>query len=79
MNHNPKSYFNEKRQDLIKNSIYKYGYIFEESFKLKNQILDLLGISFKNKKSIFSFPMQRIEFDAFSFWNIYKYVLRNKY
>ena len=55
LNHNPKNYFNKKRQDLIKKSLYKNGYTFEESFKLKNQILDLLGISFKNKKSIFLF------------------------
>ena len=40
--------------------------------------MDLFGISFKNKKSIFSFPVQRIESDAFSFWNIYKDVLRKQ-
>ena len=78
LNHNPKNYSNEKRRDLIKKSLYKYGYTFEESFKLKNQIMDLLGISFKNKKSIFSLPVHRIESDAFSFWNIYKDVLRKQ-
>ena len=36
LNHNPKNYFNKKRQDLIKKSLYKNGYTFEESFKLKN-------------------------------------------
>jgi len=45
---------------------------------LKNQIFDLFGISFKNKKSIFGFPEQRIESDAFSFWNTYKDILRNQ-
>ena len=76
--HNPKNYFNEKNQDLISKSFYANGYTFEESLKLKNQILDLFGISFKNKKSIFSFPEQRIESDAFSFWNTYKDMLRNQ-
>ena len=76
--HNPKNYFNEKNQDLISKSFYANGYTFEESLKLKNQILDLFGISFKNKKSIFSFPEQRIESDAFSFWNTYKDTLRNQ-
>ena len=78
VNHNPKNYFNEKNQDLIKKSFYAKGYTFEESLKLRNQILDLFGISFKNKNSIFSFPEQRIESDAFSFWNAYKDVLRNQ-
>ena len=78
MNHNPKNYFNEKNPDLIKKSFYANGYTFEESLKMKNQILDLLGISFKNKKSIFGFPEQRIESDAFSFWNAYKNILRNQ-
>ena len=78
LNHNPKNYFNEKRQALIKNSLCKYGYTFEESFKLKNQILDLLGISFKNKKSIFSFSAKKIKSYVFSFWNIYKDVLRKQ-
>lgn len=72
------NYFNEKNQDLISKSFYANGYTFEESLKLKNQILDLFGISFKNKKSIFSFPEQRIESDAFSFWNTYKDMLRNQ-
>ncbi len=76
--HNPKNYFNEKNQDLISKSFYANGYTFEESLKLKNQILDLFGISFKNRKSIFSFPEQRIESDAFSFWNTYKDMLRNQ-
>ena len=76
--HNQKNYFNEKSQDLINKSFYANGYTFEESLKLKNQILDLFGISFKNKKSIFGFPEQRIESDAFSFWNAYKNVLRNQ-
>ena len=75
---NPINYFNEKNQDLISKSFYANGYTFEESLKLKNQILDLFGISFKNKKSIFSFPEQRIESDAFSFWNTYKDMLRNQ-
>ena len=78
LNHNPKNYFNEKRQDLIKKSLYKNEYAFKKSFKLKNQILDLLVISFKNKKSIFGFHVQRIESDAFSFWNIYKDVLKKQ-
>ena len=72
------NYFNEKNQDLISKSFYANGYTFEESLKLKNQILDLFGISFKNKKSIFSFPEQRIESDALSFWNTYKDMLRNQ-
>ena len=76
--HNPKNYFNEKNQDLISKSFYANGYTFEESLKLKNQSLDLFGISFKNKKSIFSFPEQRIESDAFNFWNTYKDMLRNQ-
>ena len=76
--HTPKSYFNEKNQDLISKSFYANGYTFEESLKLKNQILDLFGISFKNKKSIFGFPEQRIESDAFSFWNTYKDMMRNQ-
>ena len=76
--HNPKNYFNEKNQDLLSKSFYANGYTFEESLKLKNQILDLFGISFKNKKSIFSFPEQRIESVAFSFWNTYKAMLRNQ-
>ncbi len=76
--HNPKKYFNEKNQDLINKSFYSNGYTFEESLKLKNQIFDLFGISFKNKKSIFGFPEQRIESDAFSFWNTYKDILRNQ-
>ena len=75
---NPINYFNEKNQDLISKSFYANGYTFEESLKLKNQILDLFGISFKNKKSIFSFPEQRIESDAFSFWNTYKDMMRNQ-
>ena len=74
LNHNPKNYFNEKSQDPKKKNSYKNGY----SFKLKNQILGLLGISFKNKKSIFCFPLQRIESDTFSFWNIYKDVQRKQ-
>ena len=74
LNHNPKNYFNEKSQDPKKKNLYKNG----NSFKLKNQILDLLGISFKNKKSIFCFPLQRIESDTFSFWNIYKDVQRKQ-
>ena len=72
VNHNPKNYFNEKNQDLIKKSFYAKGYTFEESLKLRNQILDLFGISFKNKNSIFSFPEQRIESDAFSFGMLIK-------
>ena len=78
MNHNTKNYFNEKDQDYIKKSFYKNGYTFEESLKFKNQIFDLFGISFKNKNSIFGFPEQRIESDAFSFWDTYKDVLRNQ-
>ena len=78
VNHNPKNYFNEKEQDYIKKSFYKNGYTFEESLKFKNQIFDLFGISFKNKNSIFGFPEQRIESDAFSFWDTYKDVLRNQ-
>ncbi len=49
--------------------------LLRKIFKLKNQILDLLGILFENKKSIFGFPLQRIESDTFSFWNIHKDVL----
>ena len=78
VNHNPKNYFNEKYQDYIKKSFYKNGYTFEESLKFKNQIFDLFGISFKNKNSIFGFPEQRIESDAFIFWDTYKDVLRNQ-
>ena len=78
VNHNPKNYFNEKDQDYIKKSFYKNGYTFEESLKFKNQILDLFGISFKSKNSIFGFPEKRIESDAFSFWDTYKDVLRNQ-
>ena len=78
LNHNPKNYFDERNQDLIKKSFYANGYTFEESLKLKNQILELFGISFKNKKSIFGFPEQRIESDAFSFWNTYKDALMNQ-
>mgnify|MGYP001315614014 FL=1 len=78
MNHNTKNYFYEKDQDYIKKSFYKNGYTFEESLKFKNQIFDLFGISFKNKNSIFGFPEQRIESDAFSFWDTYKDVLRNQ-
>ena len=68
----------KKNQDLIKKSFYTNGYTFEESLKLKNQIHDLLGISFKNKNSIFGFPEKRIESDAFAFWDTYKDVLRNQ-
>tara|TARA_Y100000589_G_scaffold7776_1_gene6558 strand:- start:919 stop:1368 length:450 start_codon:yes stop_codon:yes gene_type:complete len=71
-------YQNKDNEDLMKKSFYQKGYTFEESLKIKNQILDLLGISFKNKKSIFSFPEQRIESDAFSFWDAYKNTLRNQ-
>ena len=78
LNHNPKNYFNEKNQDLIEKSFYANGYTFEESLKLKNQIFDLFGISFKNKNSIFGFPEQRIESDAFSFWDTYKDLMRNQ-
>ena len=78
LNHNPKNYFNEKNQDLIEKSFYANGYNFEESLKFKNQIFDLFGISFKNKNSIFGFPEQRIESDAFSFWDTYKDILRNQ-
>ena len=78
LNQNPKNYFNEKNQDLIEKSFYANGYTFEESLKFKNQIFDLFGISFKNKNSIFGFPEQRIESDAFSFWDTYKDVLRNQ-
>tara|TARA_Y100000287_G_scaffold179626_1_gene173636 strand:+ start:121 stop:543 length:423 start_codon:yes stop_codon:yes gene_type:complete len=77
VNH-PKNYLNQKDQDYIKKSFYKNGYTFEESLKLKNQILDLFGISLKSKNSIFGFPEQRIESDAFSFWDTYKDVLRNQ-
>ena len=70
--------FSKKNNFLIQKSFYGNGYTFEESLKLKNQILDLLGISFKSKKTIFSFPEQRIESDAFSFWNTYKDMLRNQ-
>ena len=76
LNYNPKNYFNEKSQELKKKNLYKKGYTFKKGFKLKNQILDLLGISFENKKSIFGFTLQRIESDTFSFWNIHKDVLR---
>ena len=72
------SYQNKENEDLMKRSFYQKGYTFEESLKIKNQILDLLGISFKNKKSIFGFPEQRIESDAFSFWDAYKDTLRNQ-
>ena len=78
LNHNPKNYFNEKNQDLIEKSFYTNGYTFEESLKFKNQIFDLFGISFKNKNSIFEFPEQRIESDAFSFWDTYKDLMRNQ-
>ena len=71
-------YFNQRDQDYIKKSFYKNGYTFEESLKFKNQILDLFGISFKSKNSIFGFPEKRIESDAFSFWDTYKDVLRNQ-
>ena len=76
--HNQENYFSEKNQNLINKSFYGNGYTFEESLKLKNQILDLFGISFKNKNSIFGFPEQRIESDAFSFWNTYKDERRNQ-
>ena len=78
VNHNQKNYFNVKGQEYIKNSFYKNGYTFEESLKFKNQIFDLFGISFKNKNSIFGFPEQRIESDAFSFWDTYKDLMRNQ-
>ena len=78
LNQNPKNYFNERSQDLIKKFLYKIEYTFKKNFKLKNKILHLLVISFKNKKSIFGFHVQRIESDAFSFWNIYKDVLRKQ-
>ena len=77
VNH-PKNYLNQKDQDYIKKSFYKNGYTFEESLKFKNQILDLFGISLKSKNSIFGFPEQRIESDAFAFWDTYKDVLRNQ-
>ena len=77
VNH-PKNYFNQKDQDYIKKSFYKNGYTFEESLKFKNQIFDLFGISFKNKNSIFGFPEQRIESDAFSFWDTYKDLMKNQ-
>ena len=57
---------------LINQSFYKNGYTFEESLRAKNQILDLFGISSKNKNSFFSFPEQRIESDSFIFWKTYK-------
>ena len=78
VSHNSENYFNEKNQDLIKKSFYANRYIFEESLRLNNQILDLFGISFKNKNLILGFSAQRIESDAFSFWNTYKNVLRNQ-
>ena len=78
VHHNPKNYLNEKNQDLIEKSFYANGYTFEESLKFKNQIFDLFGISFKNKNSIFGFPEQRIESDAFSFWDTYKDLMRNQ-
>ena len=70
--------FNERNNDLIKKSFYESGYTFEESLKLKNQFLDLFGISFKNKSSIFGFPEKRIESDAFIFWDAYKHLLKNQ-
>ena len=75
---NGKINLEQKNNDLIKESFYKKGYTFEESLKLKNQIFNLFGISFKNKKLIFGFPEQRIESDAFGFWNAYKDTLRNQ-
>ena len=69
---------NERKSDLIKKSFYESGYTFEESLKLENQFLDLFGISFKNKSSIFGFPEKRIESDAFVFWDAYQHVLRNQ-
>ena len=78
VDHNPTNYFKEKDQEYINKSFYKNGYTFEESLKLKNQIFDLFGISFKNKNSIFGFPEQRIESDAFSFWDAYKDLMRNQ-
>ena len=75
---NRKIYPDKKNKNLLQESFYHKGYTFEESLKLKNQILNLLGISFKNKKLIFGFPEQRIESDAFVFWNAYKDTLRNQ-
>ena len=70
--------FNVRNINEIKKSFYESGYTFEESLKLENQFLDLFGISFKNKSSIFGFPEKRIESDAFVFWDTYKHMLRNQ-
>ena len=67
-----KIYFGKKNRHLINKSFYKHGYTFEESLKPKNQLLDLFGISIKNKSSSFSFPEQRIESDSFIFWETYE-------
>ena len=55
LNHNPKNYFNEKDQDLIKKSFYEKWIYFRGKFKIKTKFFDLFGISFKNKNSIFGF------------------------
>ena len=67
---------NNKKQ--LEQSFYKNGYTYEESSKIKYQIFDLLGISFKNQNAILSFPEQRIESDAFQFWKTYKTFLENQ-
>ena len=72
---NKNIYFGKKNKSLINQSFYKNGYTFEESLRAKNQILNLFGISSKNKNSFFSFPEQRIESDSFIFWKTYKHFL----
>ena len=49
VNHNPKNYFNEKNQDLIKKSFYANGYTFEESLKLKIKSLTFFEFHLKLK------------------------------
>ena len=65
-------------KEKLNQSFYRNGYTYEESLKIKNQILDLFGVSFKNKRNILNFPEQRIESDAFLFWEAYKFLLEDQ-
>ncbi len=57
--------------DSLYSDFYSAGFTYEQSLRKRNQILNLLGISFKKTSSIFSFPEQRIDHDARLFWKSY--------
>ena len=71
----------ESVDSVFKKIVYKNSYTQEESQAVPNQIEDFLGTKnlFKNKKTIFGYPEQRISRDSQLLWKTYNYYMNKQF